>query len=287
MAKEYVKHSLVVVTGLSGAGKSTVSNVLEDLGYYTIDNMPVKILERIMGVFFDMGFKTPKVALVIDSRSGDEQTAFRIISELKEKYRATVLFLSASTDAIMNRYKASRRKHPLGGEILEAIKTEEDFLKEIRSLANIVLDTTELNVHELAHAINNFFKEREDKLLITFSSFGFKHGIPTDSDLVFDVRFLKNPYFDEALRDKRGTDPLVKDFLLKEETTQVFLEKLLNLLEFLIPQYICEGKQFLKVSIGCTGGHHRSVAISEELAKYFSGKGYADVLAMHRDIDRG
>ncbi|MDR2401112.1 MAG: RNase adapter RapZ [Deferribacteraceae bacterium] len=286
MEYDYEKHSLVVVTGLSGAGKSTVSNVLEDIGYYTIDNMPVKILEKIMGVFFDMGLKTPKIALIIDSRSGDEQTAFRIIGELKEKYKATVLFLSASTEVIMNRYKASRRKHPLEGEILEAIKTEEELLKDIRTLANILLDTTELNVHELAACINSFFREKEDnKLLITFSSFGFKHGIPLDSDLVIDARFLKNPYFYDELKDKRGTDQAIKDFLLKEDMTHKFLEKLSALLEFLIPQYIREGKQYLKVSIGCTAGHHRSVAISEEIAKRFSGSN-ATVQITHRDIDK-
>jgi UPF0042 nucleotide-binding protein len=280
------KHSLVVVTGLSGAGMSTASNVLEDLGYYTIDNMPVKILERIMGVFFNMGLISQKVALVIDSRSRDEQTAFRIIGELKEKYQAVVLFLCASTEVIMNRYKASRRKHPLGENILEAIRIEEELLKEIRSLADLVLDTTELNVHELAADINNFFKEREYKLLVTFNSFGFKHGVPPDSDLVFDVRFLKNPYFEPALRDKRGTDAEVRDFLLNERTTLDFLEKLTSLLEFLIPQYIKEGKLFLKVSLGCTGGHHRSVAIVEELARRFGNKSFAAVQAAHRDIDR-
>ncbi|MDR2105524.1 MAG: RNase adapter RapZ [Deferribacteraceae bacterium] len=286
MIKDYAKHTLVVVTGLSGAGKSTVSKVLEDIGYYTIDNMPVKILEKIMGVFFDIGVKTPKVALIIDSRSGDEHTAFRIIEELKEKFGAAVLFLSASTEVIMNRYKASRRKHPLGGNILDAIKTEEELLKQIRSLANIVLDTTELNVHELAANINAFFKEKEDKLLITFSSFGFKHGIPLDSDLVFDVRFLKNPYFYDELRDKRGTDQQVSDFLLNEATTVEFLNKLLVLLEFLIPQYINEGKQYLKVSIGCTAGRHRSAAVVEEAAKRLSGKIAANIQIIHRDIDK-
>jgi UPF0042 nucleotide-binding protein len=280
------KHSLVVVTGLSGAGMSTASNVLEDLGYYTIDNMPVKILERIMGVFFNMGLISQKVALVIDSRSRDEQTAFRIIGELKEKYQAVVLFLCASTEVIMNRYKASRRKHPLGENILEAIRVEEELLKEIRSLADLVLDTTDLNVHELAADINNFFKEREYKLLVTFNSFGFKHGVPPDSDLVFDVRFLKNPYFEPALRDKRGTDAEVRDFLLSERTTLDFLEKLTSLLEFLIPQYIKEGKLFLKVSLGCTGGHHRSVAIVEELVRRFGNKSFAAVQAAHRDIER-
>jgi UPF0042 nucleotide-binding protein len=279
------KHSLVVVTGLSGAGMSTASNVLEDLGYYTIDNMPVKILERIMGIFFN-GLISQKVALVIDSRSRDEQTAFRIIGELKEKYQAVVLFLCASTEVIMNRYKVSRRKHPLGENILEAIKIEEELLKEIRSLADLVLDTTELNVHELAADINSFFKEREYKLLVTFNSFGFKHGVPPDSDLVFDVRFLKNPYFEITMRDKRGTDAEVRDFVLNERTTLDFLEKLTALLEFLIPQYIKEGKLFLKVSLGCTGGHHRSVAIVEELARRFGNKSFATVQAAHRDIER-
>jgi UPF0042 nucleotide-binding protein len=279
------KYSLVVVTGLSGAGMSTVSNVLEDLGYYTIDNMPVKVLEKIMGVFFN-GLISQKVALVIDSRSRDEQTAFRIIGELKEKYQAVVLFLCASTEVIMNRYKASRRKHPLGEDVLEAIKIEEELLKDIRSLADLVLDTTELNVHELSADINNFFKEREYKLLVTFNSFGFKHGVPPDSDLVFDVRFLKNPYFEPALRGKRGTDADVKDFVLSEQTTLDFLERLTSLLEFLIPQYIKEGKLFLKVSLGCTGGHHRSVAIVEEMAKRFGNKSFAAVQAAHRDIER-
>ena len=278
--------SLVVVTGLSGAGKSTAAKILEDMGYYTIDNMPVAVLEKLVEVFFDLRIDATKVALVIDARSRDCAGALRIIKLLKEKYKAKILFLNAAETILLNRYKEHRRKHPLGDDVVEAIAKEEMFLTDIKAISDIVIDTTPLNIHELTAEIHSFFTGHEpDTLSVMLSSFGFKYGLPADSDLVFDVRFMKNPHFVEELRKKTGLESDVSDYAFSSEISETFFNKLVDMLRFLIPQYKKEGRRFLKVSVGCTGGRHRSVAVIMKLINYIKDCGI-DIQVRHRDIER-
>ena len=278
--------SLVVITGLSGAGKSTAAKVLEDMGYYTIDNMPVAVLEKLVEVFFDLRIDATKVAFVIDARSKDAEGALRIIELLQKKYLAKVLFLNANETSLINRYKEHRRKHPLGDDVIDAIAKEEMFLADIKALSNIVIDTTSLNVHELSAEIHSFIRGHEpDKLSLMLSSFGFKYGLPADSDLVFDVRFMKNPHFVEGLRHKTGLEVDVAAHVFSSEISEAFINKLVDLLRFLIPQYKKEGRKFLKISIGCTGGKHRSVAVVMKLINYIKDCG-VEIQIRHRDIER-
>jgi UPF0042 nucleotide-binding protein len=279
-------HSLVVVTGLSGAGKSTAAKVMEDMGYYTIDNMPIAILEQLVGVLFDLQINTSKLAFVIDARSKDAAGALRVISALQRKYEGKVLFLTANEDALINRFKENRRKHPLGEDIMQAIRAEEGLLTDIKATADLVVDTSFLNVHELTREIKDFFKEREEALSVMLNSFGFKYGLPVDSDMVFDVRFMRNPHFDINLRDKTGLDRQVSDYVFESESSCIFMEKLKDMTAFLIPEYIREGKNFLKISVGCTGGKHRSVAVIMKLADYVNNISGIQLQLRHRDIER-
>lgn len=281
-----VETSLVIVSGMSGAGKTTAAKVLEDLGYYTIDNIPLKIAERIAELFTAVGAAASKIALVIDARSRDEKAAFEVISMLKTRYGAKVIFLEASTDVLVNRYKENRRVHPLGADILEAVLKEEALLKEIKSISDAVVDTSDLNVHQLTERIKGFFQLSDNDIAVTVSSFGFKHGLPVDSDLVFDVRFLRNPYFDNELRGLTGLERTIQDYVERDSAFNEFFTKLTDLVLFLIPQYKKEGKHFLKISVGCTGGRHRSVAVVEKLAKYIRDNADVPVLVSHRDVER-
>ncbi len=282
--------SLVVITGMSGAGKSTAARAVEDLGYYTIDNMPLLIIEKFVEIFTDVGVAESKIALVIDARSGGGQAAYKVINMLQQKYSAKVIFLSAATDTLVNRFKENRRKHPLGGDILEAINKEEEMLREIKSISDLVIDTSGMNVHELTSVLSSFFQEQGGRdLLVTINSFGFKFGVPMDSDLLFDVRFLRNPHFVDELREMTGREKAVSDYVLEDPVAAEFIAKLYDMLVFLIPRYQNEGKRFLKISIGCTGGRHRSVAISELVTKAISDstllKGVR-IQIRHRDIKR-
>ncbi|WP_277655864.1 RNase adapter RapZ [Seleniivibrio woodruffii] len=279
--------SLVVLTGLSGGGKSVAAATLEDLGFYTIDNLPLRLLDKFVELMLVYENELNKVALVIDSRSKDIAAAVEKIKILQEKYAAKVVYLHAADDVLIRRFKETRRKHPMGDNLTDAIHSEREKLCPIRDYADLVIDTSTLNVHELKRRVEDFFSvEMQSGLIITVQSFGFKYGLPQDSDLVFDVRFLKNPYFVEELREKTGLEQAVSDYVFSDHATKQFLFKLKGLLGFLIPHYIREGKKFLTVSIGCTGGRHRSVAISEFIAKYLENKAKIKVNIRHRDVNR-
>lgn len=278
--------SLVVLTGYSGAGKSTAAKVLEDLGYYTIDNLPLFIMDKFVQVLFDFNVEVQKVALVIDSRSKDVQKAKDIIILLKNKYAADVIFLEADTDVLINRYKETRRKHPLGDDLVLSIQKEKEILSDIKEISDIVIDTSEMNVHDLSKTVENYFNDYSSKMYITVQSFGFKYGVPSESDIVLDVRFLKNPHFEDSLRGKTGLDEDVYKYVFSDRRTGEFLKKMKPLISFLIPNYIKEGKKFLTVSIGCTGGKHRSVAVAKFIGEYVMKKTSQKVYVKHRDINR-
>ncbi len=279
--------SLIVLTGLSGAGKSRAAAVLEDLGYYTVDNFPPQLLEKFLELIFTFNMDVSKVALVIDIRSRNSVKASEVISLLKNNYGAQVLFIEADDATLIKRYKETRRTHPLGAALPEAIKSERESLREIRETADIVIDTSRKTVHDLARQIESYFKDDDSvNLSVTVQSFGFKYGVPEDSDLLFDVRFLKNPHFVDELREKTGQEKVVQDYVFSDEKTGIFIEKIKDMLNFLIPNYLSEGKRFLTVSIGCTGGKHRSVAVSENLSKYLKETTKFKVITKHRDMDR-
>lgn len=275
-----------MLTGYSGAGKSTAANVLEDLGYYTIDNLPLLIMDKFVQVLFDFNVEVQKVAMVIDSRSKDVQKARDIIMLLKNKYAADVIFLEASDTTLINRYKETRRKHPLGDDLMMSIQKEKEILSDIKEISDIVVDTSSMNVHDLGKTVENYFNDYGSKMYITVQSFGFKYGIPSESDLVLDVRFLKNPHFEESLRGMTGVDEDVYKYVFSDKRTSEFLKNLKPLLSFLIPNYIKEGKKFLTVSIGCTGGKHRSVAVAKFVGEYIMKKTSQKVYVKHRDINR-
>lgn len=279
--------SLVVLTGLSGGGKSVAAATLEDLGYYTIDNLPLVLLDKFVELMLVYENELNKVALVIDSRSKKLSAAVEKIKLLQEKYGAKVVFLHASEDVLIRRYKETRRRHPMGENLSEAIKSEGEKLWAIREYADLSIDTSQMNVHELKKHVEEFFSVSDQSdLIITTQSFGFKYGLPQDSDLVFDVRFMKNPYFVDELREKTGLEEDVSSYVLTDHNAKMFLFKLKDMLEFLVPNYVREGKKFLTISIGCTGGRHRSVAMVEFIAKYLSLKSKIKVNIRHRDINR-
>lgn len=279
--------SLVVLTGLSGGGKSVAASTLEDLGYYTIDNLPLMLFDKLVELVFNFENDLNKVALVLDARSKDIDKVHEKIKLLKEKYDAKIVYIYANDDVLLKRYKETRRKHPMGDNLLEAIAYEKDMLRPIRESADLSIDTSQLNVHQLKSTLEeNFSAGNDNGMVITVQSFGFKYGLPVDSDLVFDVRFLRNPYFVEELREQTGKNPAVRDYVFSDVAAKRFLKHLKGMLGFLIPNYIREGKKFLTVSIGCTGGRHRSVANVEFIASYLEKKTNYKVIIRHRDIDR-
>jgi UPF0042 nucleotide-binding protein len=279
--------SLVVLTGLSGAGKSRAADVLEDLGYYTVDNFPPQLLEKFIELISDFNMEISKVALVIDVRNRNSKKSVEVINLLKSVYGAKVLFVEADEETLIKRYKETRRSHPMGDNIIDAIKLEKEYLNEIRESADIIIDTSSKTVHDLAKQVESYFMDGGfSKISITVQSFGFKYGIPLDSDLIFDVRFLKNPHFEDELREKTGVEESVRDYVFSDKKTEKFAEKLVDMLNFLIPNYIEEGKRFLTVSIGCTGGRHRSVVMTEFLSKYLAENTKFKIITKHRDMDR-
>lgn len=286
MVKNGIK--FVIITGLSGAGKTQAMRCFEDMGYFCVDNLPPALIPKFAELCSQASGPIDKVALVIDIRGGGFFDAlFESLKLLSEKgFSYEILFLDASNDVLIKRFKESRRNHPLApaGRVIEGILEERKKLNDLKSKADHIIDTTNLTPGRLKEELKNRFilgKHRE-KIMITILSFGFKYGIPLDADLVFDVRFLPNPYYIDSLKDISGNDQKVMDFVLNTSAARVFLDKLQDLLEFLIPYYIEEGKPHLVIGIGCTGGRHRSVAISRALMDRL--KQDHSVLVEHRDI---
>lgn len=282
-----------MITGLSGAGKSRAAKDLEDMGYYTVDNLPAERIAPFAEFCVQSGDRFSRVALVSDIRGGSE--GFPSILETMASLRGRglncrLLFLSADRDTIIRRYKETRRMHPLmraGDTIEDAALREEELLRPLRDRADFVIDTTQMPASKLSSELHSLFgdKTKERKLTVSVVSFGYKHGIPAEADLVFDVRFTPNPFYIAELRNKTGLDDSVKDYVFSFEQTKTFLDKLEDLFRFLLPRYTDEGKTMLVVAVGCTGGRHRSVAITRELAERIANMGYPTT-ENHRDMTR-
>ena len=281
---------ILLITGLSGAGRSQAADVLEDLGWFVVDNMPVELVDKFVelaGVSVD---QPSRLALVIGVAS-QQTDAVKSVPRLRSAgHDVRVLFLEASTQSLVKRYTESRRKHPLRtetGTVSEAIEHERDLLEPVREVADKVMDTTALQLGQFKTQMTELFavEDLPDALQVSVVSFGFKHGIPLDVDTMFDVRFIPNPYYDEALRPLTGRDEAVRRFVLDQTATQDFLGRVEGLFESLIPAYRNEGKSYLTIAIGCTGGQHRSVAIAEALSLRLANRGVAARVA-HRDIEK-
>lgn len=282
----------VIVTGMSGGGKSTVLKMLEDAGFYCVDNLPVSLIEKFAELISMPGQELKQIALGLDVRSDQ---SFEGVTEALERLRTggysfEILFMDASDEVLMKRYKETRRVHPLSpdGRVEEGISKERAVLDSIRRKADYVLDTSHLLTRELKEELDHIFVRNEayNNLMVTVMSFGFKNGIPTDADLVFDVRFLPNPYYVEELKRKTGNDAEVQRYVCQGPESTLFLDKLQDLLTFLIPSYVKEGRNRLVVAIGCTGGHHRSVTIANAIYHRLKDQGTYGMKIFHRDIDR-
>lgn len=282
----------VILTGMSGAGKSTALKMLEDIGYFCVDNLPIPLIEKFVELTEMEQAELPRVAVGIDIRSGQ---AIDGLQDVLERMRAhgskfEILFLDAEDSVLVKRYKETRRSHPLalGERVDKGIALERKRVDFLRKQADFIIDTSQLLTRELKAELEKIFVQNKEyqNLFITVLSFGFKYGIPADSDLVFDVRFLPNPYYVEGLRPKTGNDEEVRDYVLQYETAHIFLNKLEDMVKFLIPNYIAEGKNQLIISIGCTGGKHRSVTLANELyRRLLDQKGYG-LKIEHRDIGK-
>lgn len=275
---------IVVITGLSGAGRSGAAAVLEDLGFYVVDNLPTSLLPTIVDLASQPGGGIERLALV--SGRNHEDVLPEIARMRTEGHRVTLLFLDATTPVLVQRYDATRRKHPFAdgaGGVLEAIEHERELLEAVRAQADLVIDTSELNVHQLKDRLLAAFEAVDrHEMQIAIESFGFKNGLPLDADIVMDVRFLPNPHWEEALRPLTGHDPRVRDYVLERAVTSEFLDRFEGLLVQMLPSYQAEGRSYLTIAIGCTGGRHRSVAVAEELARRFAARGIP-ARTSHRD----
>ncbi len=283
---------LVVITGMSGSGKRTAMKLLEDVGFYCVDNLPIKLIDKFVELVSERNTELNKVALGIDVRADQPfDEVVRILSELKESpVSPEILFLETNETVLLRRYKETRRMHPLApdGRVEEGIKKEQELLVPLKMISDYVLDTSNLLTRDLKEELDKIFVEDKqyNNLMINIVSFGFKNGIPQDADLVFDVRFLPNPFYVEELKNLTGLDEPVQNFVMGFEETNKFLDMLEEMFRFLIPNYIKEGKYQLVVAIGCTGGHHRSVTIAENLFRRMSSGDYGITLT-HRDVGNG
>ncbi len=278
---------LVIITGMSGSGKASALKAFEDLGYYCVDNLPVELIPRFAELALQSG-EIPRTALVVDVREGAQLERLPTILKSVQRTIATrVIYLEASDPVLLRRYSETRRPHPLGTgtTVRDSLAAERLHLRPIRKIADLVIDTSNFNVHELRSHLSERFKQKsgtEQKLLISCVSFGFKHGLPDDADLVFDVRFLPNPHFVPEFRALTGRDPRVAKYIRSFPQTQEFINRISELLIYLLPHYIREGKSYLTISFGCTGGQHRSVMIAEEVNQHLKKAGYK-VKVHHRD----
>lgn len=283
----------VVVTGMSGSGKRTAMKMLEDVGFYCVDNLPVPLIEKFVELIAMPNSEVNKVALGIDVRADQSfDETMKVLDNLKlSGYAFETLFLEASDAVLMKRYKESRRLHPLSpeGRVEEGIKKEREILKDMKKKADCVIDTSNLLTRELKEEIDHIFVKNEEynSLMVTILSFGFKNGIPADADLVFDVRFLPNPFYIDELKHKTGNDKEVQEYVMSFEEASLFINKLLDMLDFLIPNYVKEGKYQLVIGIGCTGGKHRSVTLANELYLRMKDRGNYGVKLYHRDVTNG
>jgi len=277
----------LVITGLSGSGKTVVSRFLEDLGYYCIDNLPAKLIPSFVDLWRRKEVEIEKVALVIDIREAGFETEFlEVFHKIRKKVSSQLIFLDASDDTLLKRFSESRRPHPLKTRksIVESIQLERKRLAEVKRLADEVIDTTDTNITQLKERLNvRFLKKKVDEMQVRMVSFGYKYGVPLESDLLFDTRFLPNPFYVDKLRDKTGKEKRVKDYVLQDEETKKFLLQLKSFVDYLMPKFVKEGKSLLTISTGCTGGKHRSVIIAEELKEYLRSQGYS-VRVYHRDL---
>ncbi len=284
---------LVIVTGMSGAGKSTALRVLEDAGYFCVDNLPIALITKFAELIFTQNREISQAALGIDIRSGQALEGLKkVLEEMTAKnYNYEILFLDASDEVLVKRYKETRRSHPLSadGRIDKGIMLERERIEFLKKQADYILDTSQLLTRELKIEIEKIFirDEKFKNLFITVLSFGFKYGIPQDADLVFDVRFLPNPYYIEELKYKTGNDKEIQDYVMGFEPAHIFLDKLEDMLGFLIPNYILEGKNQLVIAIGCTGGKHRSVTLANEIYGRLKVEGAVyGIKIEHRDIEK-
>ena len=283
---------LVIISGQSGAGKSSAMNVFEDAGYFCVDNLPAEMIRSLAGLFMHDGSKVERAAVVCDLRGGEyfAQLA-RVIETLRSDNVAhRLIFLCADEETLLSRYKETRRRHPLApeGNVIDGIRREAEALLPIRELSDSLLDTSGMSASALRRKVANELLEEKSprRLAVTFGSFGHKHGPPRDADLAFDVRFLPNPHWEPELRPLTGFDTRIVDYVARDGRLQEFYDRVVPLLEYLLPQYVAEGKAHLVVAIGCTGGRHRSVVIAEHLASHFRSGDRYFIEVQHRDVDR-
>jgi UPF0042 nucleotide-binding protein len=284
------KPELLVVTGMSGAGRSTVGNALEDQGWYVIDNLPPQLLGPINDLFSLSKANLPKIAVIIDVRGGEFFTELQTyVQQLrKREINVRLLFLEANDSALVKRFESVRRPHPLqeDGTVLDGIGKERAELLNLRESADVVFDTSDSNVHQLTNRVNDAFSASNSGLKINVMSFGFKYGLPADSDLVADARFISNPHWKEELRDKTGNDPEVLEYVLEQPGVKEFIENYVATLRIVLTGYRKENKRFATIAIGCTGGKHRSVALANTIAKILSDEDDVKVSVQHRDLGR-
>jgi UPF0042 nucleotide-binding protein len=287
--KRHDARHLVVLTGLSGSGKSTVLKSFEDMGFYCVDNLPVELMPIFAELHGAGDGDFARAALMIDAREGLQlQKLPPLLKHLRKDHPITLVFIEAQDDALLRRYSETRRPHPLGKDhsVRESLRYERELMAPIRKLADVVIDTTQFNVHELRHFVTERFKNPDKRpLMVSVVSFGYRYGVPTDADLVFDVRFLPNPHFVPRLREFTGKDPKVRRYIRSFPQTGEFLRRVEGLLTYLIPHYAREGKSYLTIAFGCTGGKHRSVMMSEAVKKYLEQRG-TTAKVVHRDIEK-
>ncbi len=282
---------VVIITGLSGSGKTTALRALEDIGFFCVDNLPVVLLPKFLDITTKSSPEIKRVAMVMDLRERSFLKKYEdIFSRLKEKgYKIEILFLDSSDESLLRRFSVTRRAHPLSekGSVMEGIRQEREKLSALKEMADQVIDSTSTNVHQLKDIVQRYFlpASEHQKVIINVISFGYRYGLPADADLVFDVRFLPNPYFVEDLKEFNGQNEDVRDYVLKNEKSEIFLEKVFDLMTYLIPLYDREGKVRLNVALGCTGGKHRSVVMADQLGAHFAEMKYIANVT-HRDINK-